>query len=156
MAEASANDPVFFWHAEGENGHFGQWYYAPWEHAGIRYETAEMWMMVQKAKLFKDEVHFSCSTSSRKYSQHFMQDIASQMAATTDPKTHKALGRKVRSFDGKIWDQHKLRIVEEGNYWKFTVSEDAANLKQLLLDTGDREIVEVRIVYFTVYAANDG
>ena len=66
------------------------------------------------------------------------------MAATTNPKTHKALGRKVRKFDGKIWDQHKLRIVEEGNYWKFTKSEDAEKLKKLLLATGNREIVEVR------------
>jgi predicted NAD-dependent protein-ADP-ribosyltransferase YbiA (DUF1768 family) len=56
MADASETGPVFFWHAEGPNGHFGQWYESPWEHEGIRYETAEMWMMVQKAKLFKDEV----------------------------------------------------------------------------------------------------
>jgi predicted NAD-dependent protein-ADP-ribosyltransferase YbiA (DUF1768 family) len=56
MASSAESGPVFFWHAEGENGHFGQWYYAPWEHEGVRYETAEMWMMVQKAKLFKDEV----------------------------------------------------------------------------------------------------
>lgn len=65
------------------------------------------------------------------------------MAATTDPKTHKALGRKVKNFNGKVWDQHKLKIVEDGNYWKFTKSEDAENLKRLILSTGDREIVEV-------------
>ena len=65
------------------------------------------------------------------------------MAATTNPKTHKALGRKVRNFDGKLWDEHKLMIVEEGNYHKFSKSEDAENLKQLILATGDREIVEV-------------
>jgi len=65
------------------------------------------------------------------------------MAATTDPKKHKALGRKVKNFDGKEWDKHKLRIVEEGNYWKFTKSEEGEKLKMLLLDTGDREIVEV-------------
>jgi predicted NAD-dependent protein-ADP-ribosyltransferase YbiA (DUF1768 family) len=69
------------------------------------------------------------------------------MASTTDPKEHKALGRKVKDFDGKVWDQNKLRIVEEGNYWKFTTSEDAENLKKLLLDTGDREIVEVCMIY---------
>lgn len=56
MAETSENGPVFFWHAEGDNGYCGQWYYAPWEHDGVKYETAEMWMMVQKALLFKDEV----------------------------------------------------------------------------------------------------
>jgi predicted NAD-dependent protein-ADP-ribosyltransferase YbiA (DUF1768 family) len=67
------------------------------------------------------------------------------MAATTDPKEHKALGRKVKNFDRKLWDEHKLRIVEEGNYWKFSRSEDAKRLKSMLLATGDREIVEVCI-----------
>ena len=36
----------------------------------------------------------------------------------------------------------KLRIVEEGNYHKFTISEDADNLRAMLLATGDRELVE--------------
>ena len=65
------------------------------------------------------------------------------MAATNNPKQHKALGRKVKNFDGKLWNQNKLKIVEEGNYWKFTKSKDGENLKKLILDTGDREIVEV-------------
>ncbi len=56
MSKATETGPVFFWHAEDENGYFGQWYRAPWEHEGVKYETAEMWMMVQKAKLFQDEV----------------------------------------------------------------------------------------------------
>lgn len=38
--------------------------------------------------------------------------------------------------------EDKLDIVTEGNYHKFTVSEDAANLRSLLLATGDRELVE--------------
>jgi ribA/ribD-fused uncharacterized protein len=32
--------------------------------------------------------------------------------------------------------------VEEGNYHKFTISEDAENLRAMLLATGDRELVE--------------
>lgn len=35
-----------------------------------------------------------------------------------------------------------MRIVEEGNYHKFTISEDAASLKAMLLATGERELVE--------------
>jgi ribA/ribD-fused uncharacterized protein len=53
------------------------------------YATAEMWMMVQKARCFNDE------------------KIARQMLETTDPKTHKALGRKVRGFDEKVWNERK-------------------------------------------------
>jgi len=64
------------------------------------------------------------------------------MASTTDPKKHKALGREARGFDGKKWNQHKLRIVEEGNWHKFTASKNSKELKKLLLETGEREIVE--------------
>lgn len=107
-------------------------------------------MMVQKARLFQDE------------------DIAKQMLDTTDPKLHKALGRKVKGFDDKVWDERmvspacfvspcyvlsavrylracatdKLRIVEEGNYHKFTISDDAENLRGMLMATGERELVE--------------
>lgn len=44
-------------------------------------------MMVQKARLFGDE------------------DIAKQMLQTTDPKTHKDLGRLVENFDNAVWDE---------------------------------------------------
>jgi ribA/ribD-fused uncharacterized protein len=36
----------------------------------------------------------------------------------------------------------KLKIVEDGNYYKFTVSEDAVELRAWLLATGERELVE--------------
>jgi predicted NAD-dependent protein-ADP-ribosyltransferase YbiA (DUF1768 family) len=32
----------------------------PFEHDGVTYQSAEMWMMIQKARLFGDEV---CSNS---------------------------------------------------------------------------------------------
>lgn len=37
----------------------------------------------------------------------------------------------------------KSRIVEEGNYHKFTKSKDSPQMAKMLLDTGDRELVEV-------------
>ncbi|KAH7380798.1 hypothetical protein BKA66DRAFT_419836 [Pyrenochaeta sp. MPI-SDFR-AT-0127] len=116
--------PVYFWRPNDGNGYLGQWYWSEFTVDGETYATAEMWMMVQKARLFNDEA------------------IAKKMLATTDPKTHKGLGRKVKNFDGKRWDDEKLRIVEEGNYHKFTISEDAANLRTMLMATGDRELVE--------------
>lgn len=64
------------------------------------------------------------------------------MLETTDPKAHKALGRKVRDFDEKTWNANKRRIVEEGTYLKFTASKNANDLKTLLLQTGERELVE--------------
>jgi len=50
------DEPVYFWKPHEENGYLGQWYDSPWTHEGDTYETAEMWMMVGKARLFGDEV----------------------------------------------------------------------------------------------------
>lgn len=71
------------------------------------------------------------------------KEIAEEMAATTDPEKHKALGRQAKGFDGQKWNENKLRIVEEGTWFKFTASTNAAELKKQLLETGKREIVEV-------------
>jgi predicted NAD-dependent protein-ADP-ribosyltransferase YbiA (DUF1768 family) len=48
--------PVYFWRPNDDWGFLGQWYESPFQHEGVEYRTAEMWMMIQKAKLFKDEV----------------------------------------------------------------------------------------------------
>lgn len=81
------------------------------------------------------------------YYLHFVtdsnQEIAAEMAATSDPAKHKSLGRQARGFDRAKWDENKLRIVEEGTWFKFTASKNAAEVKKQLLETGDREIVEV-------------
>lgn len=37
----------------------------------------------------------------------------------------------------------KSRIVEEGNYHKFTKCKESVQFRKALLDTGDRELVEV-------------
>lgn len=49
-------------------------------------------MMVEKARLFGDE------------------EIAKKMLATTDPKKHKALGRKVKGFDGGVWNKSTFYV----------------------------------------------
>ncbi|KAF2133378.1 DUF1768-domain-containing protein, partial [Dothidotthia symphoricarpi CBS 119687] len=121
---SSQPQPVYFWRPQDANGYLGQWYRGAFTHEGDTYATAEMWMMVQKARLFGDEA------------------IAKKMLATTNPREHKALGRSVRGFSEGVWDEHKLRIVTEGNYYKFTKSRDAQRLQGLLLATGERELVE--------------
>lgn len=63
---------------------------SPFTVDGETYATAEMWMMVQKARLFSDE------------------DVARKMLGTTDPKRHKALGRQVKNFDEKTWNAGTL------------------------------------------------
>ncbi|KAL5427324.1 hypothetical protein PMIN04_001339 [Paraphaeosphaeria minitans] len=116
--------PVYFWKPQDGYGYLGQWFWSPWPHEGDTYKTAEMWMMVGKARLFGDE------------------DVAREILAAEHPGRQKALRRKVRGFDEGVWDRHKMRIVEEGNCFKITISEDAESLRAMLLATGERELVE--------------
>lgn len=49
--------PIFFWREfEEPYGFLSQWYDCRFEVDGVTYASTEMWMMVQKAKLFGDEV----------------------------------------------------------------------------------------------------
>jgi len=41
----------------------------------------------------------------------------------------------------------KSRIVEEGNYHKFTKAKSNPDMLRMLLDTGDRELVEVSVLF---------
>jgi len=86
------------------------------------------------------------------------------MLLAPSPKEHKELGRKVRGFNREKWDQRefiassryiqtrpatnayadKSRIVEEGNWHKFTNAKESSEMQKLLLATGERELVEVR------------
>ncbi|KAK3050872.1 hypothetical protein LTR09_007950 [Extremus antarcticus] len=119
------SDPVYFWREfEDGTGFMSQWYESDFEVDGVTYATAEMWMMIQKARLFGDE------------------ETAQAMMQTTTPSEHQALGRKAKGFDRKKWDEHKSRIVEEGNYHKFTKGKESREMAKQLLATGDRELVE--------------
>lgn len=91
------------------------------------------------------------------------------MMQTTVPKEHQRLGRQAKGFDRKKWDERKSdsssawwmrcprslidttdksRIVEEGNYHKFTKCKESVRMAQALLETGERELVEVsRLVW---------
>lgn len=49
--------PIYFWReTEVPYGFLSQWYDDPFEVEGVKYQSAEMWMMIQKARLFGDEV----------------------------------------------------------------------------------------------------
>lgn len=54
--------PVYFWREfEAEVGYLSQWYESTFDHNGITFTTTEMWMMYQKAQLFKDTVSTTLS-----------------------------------------------------------------------------------------------
>lgn len=118
---------LYFWgHQPKSNGLIGaeifsQWYPAPFECNGVKYATAEHYMMAQKAILFDDTEQFQAIIQS------------------SHPKQAKDLGRLVKEFNQQIWEQHREQIVFDGNLAKFSQHQD---LKTFLLSTGDRVLVE--------------
>lgn len=116
---------IFFWGhtAKDQIGKscFSQWYPSKFEENGILYLTAEHYMMAGKAKLFKDD------------------EILSRILESTNPKLVKDLGKKVRNFNAKIWDENKFEIVKQGNFLKFSQNE---KMKDFILSTSDKILVE--------------
>lgn len=136
--EETRSGYVFFWKPEGAEGIYSQWDEHPFvgtvpsastpgTEETVTYPTAEHYMMAHKALLFKDyEVMWQILGNGKP------EDAP-------DAKQTKALGRLVSNFDEKTWVDNRLRIVEEGNWLKFTQNPD---LKATLLATGERVLVE--------------
>jgi ribA/ribD-fused uncharacterized protein len=118
---------LFFWgHRPRREGSIGpgclsQWWPAPFEVDGVRFATAEHYMMWRKAMLFGDT------------------EVAAQILAAGHPHRAKALGRQVRDFDQPTWEQHRFDIVVAGSVAKFGQHDD---LRAFLLATGERVLVE--------------
>ena len=74
---------LFFFKEDEQNGCFSQWYHSPFVVEGIRYATAEQYMMAKKALLFKD------------------YEIYDRIMKEKSPRKCKALGKKVQGFDNK-------------------------------------------------------
>jgi ribA/ribD-fused uncharacterized protein len=122
-------EPVYLWRPSEENGYLGQWWHAPFTLPSpldptqkVTFKNCETYMMYHKALLFNDRA------------------VAQQIITSgSDPKTVKALGRKVRNFEEGKWDAAKFGIVVQANREKF---EAHKGLRDALLGTGERELVE--------------
>lgn len=127
MAEGWRPDFLMFWghRAKADSGvgkHvFSQWWPAPFTLEGVRYPTAEHYMMAGKARLFGDE------------------EMLGRILEAETPGEAKKLGRKVRNFEEAAWNAAAFSIVVRGNLGKFGQNE---RLKAYLLATGRRVLVE--------------
>ena len=125
--EAGDSFEYYFFYGHKQKGEavdascLSQWFPCSFEIEGITYSTAEHWMMACKARLFEDN------------------EMLEQILDAPDPKAAKALGRKVRNFDGETWGQNNVRFVTEGNLAKFHQNPD---LNSFLQSTGETIIVE--------------
>ena len=97
---------VFFWGGPFSN-------FAPIEGGiefdGFRFPTSEHVFMYIKAKMFRDD------------------EIAEQIKNAPDPKTAKNLGRKVREFNEKVWEQRRINAMKTAVQHKFDASPEFRN-----------------------------
>ncbi|MGV9891202.1 NADAR family protein [Streptomyces sp. NPDC003395] len=118
---------LHFWgHRPRPDGRVGasclsQWWPSPFVVDDVRYATAEHWMMAGKARLFGDA------------------EAERRVLAARSPAQAKKEGRLVRGFDEAVWARERFAIVVEGSVHKFTAH---ADLREFLLNTGDRVLVE--------------
>ncbi|MGB1039647.1 MAG: NADAR family protein [Flavobacteriales bacterium] len=118
---------LFFWgHQPSKDGSvskscFSQWWIAGFDIDGIRYKTAEHFMMAEKARVFEDD------------------EMREKIIACESPHEAKKMGRKVINFDYEIWMSCCYEIVKKGNFHKFGQNE---NLQTYLLSTGNKILVE--------------
>lgn len=83
-------------------GDFSQWASSIFVYHDLQFDTAEQFMMFGKAVVFNDF------------------GMATRIMNTKDPQDQKALGKLVRGFDKKQWDEVAYNIVLLGNLLKFT------------------------------------
>lgn len=118
---------LLFWgHRPQRDGSAGpgclsQWWPSPFTVDGVRYATAEHWMMAAKARLFGD------------------RDAEQRVLAASHPRDAKFAGRTVRGFDEAVWERERFALVAEGSTHKFG---GHPQLRAYLLATGQRVLVE--------------
>jgi ribA/ribD-fused uncharacterized protein len=98
-----------------------QWFPRAFVADGVRYESAEHYMMAAKARVFGDD-----------------EALAAILAAKT-PAEAKALGRSVRGYVEAAWEDARTKAVVRGNVAKFGQN---ADLGAFLRATEDRVLVE--------------
>jgi ribA/ribD-fused uncharacterized protein len=98
-----------------------QWYPSEMQLDGVRFPTAEHYMMWRKARVFGDA------------------HLERQLLEDDSPAVAKRLGRTVRNFRSDVWDRHRFDVVVEGSMAKFEQNE---TLRQFLLDTCGRILAE--------------
>jgi ribA/ribD-fused uncharacterized protein len=127
VREGARPEYLPFWgHRPLEGGQVGkpclsQWWPCAFTVDGVRYPTAEHFMMVGKARLFGDE------------------DAVTRILAGRDPGAAKREGRKVRGFDDERWNAARFELVVRGNEAKFGQN---PTLRAFLLGTGSKVLVE--------------
>lgn len=103
----------------GSNAPFSNFYTHAFEWKGYVVKSSEYAFMIEKALMFEPSK-------------------ALLTARARTPKEAKALGRSIQNFCPQKWDNERYGIMVEILKAKFA----SPHLKKILLDTGERELVE--------------
>lgn len=114
---------ITFWQADKgcENRIFSQWYAHPFIVNGRKYDTAEQYMMSEKALLFGD------------------LDSYKAIMNEPNPKLCKQLGKQIKNFDSSVWNNAFKEIIFHGNLGKL---QSNIEFIDALLSTGDAVLIE--------------
>jgi len=138
----------FFWKADSP---FSQWHPSPFKYKDKQFISAEQFMMYSKAKLFGDEevankiMHFNNALLSKDLingnieAGGIVNDKKNLEVWSKIQKKLKDLGKEVKGFDEKTWNEKRISIVTVASREKF---EQNPKLKEKLLATGNKTLVE--------------
>lgn len=80
------------------------------EKKNLHFFNSEQYFMYVKAIVFGD------------------YDVADGILATKDPKKAKALGRAVKGYDDKVWNEMRYKVMVDANKAKYSQNEDLKKL----------------------------
>lgn len=103
----------------GKNSPYSNFYYVGFEYKGYKVTSSEQAFMLEKALMFD-------------------KSMVERILSTTNPAEIKKLGRKVKNFDEKKWNEVRYDIMVDILCAKFSIEP----LKTELLNTGIEFIVE--------------
>ena len=116
------DDIIFFF---GSDNFLSNWFPTNFKltfnNIDYEFENVEQAMMASKAMLFQD------------------LDSFKKILNTPNPKSVKALGRKVKNFQPELWDKYKKYIVKQAVLNKFRYN---LNIKNELLNTNNKYLAE--------------
>jgi len=135
-AEIGIKERVTPSHVYFLRGPLSQWFHSPFKAQPF---IAEVMQYCAEFHMFNTCEHYMMFNKAI-----FMRDLdcASRILAAKTPKEAKDLGREVKNYDDALWDAVRFHVVAKANFLKFNSMWTDPKLKEYLMKTGSRTLVE--------------